>query len=83
MVREGFDEQQLVAVVNQDDNTPIFLRNTPPLNVPRKDDNLVPQRLNPAYRGRSNALIAEQEQSEEVRTTTPWHGRQKEIFLVG
>ena len=70
--------------VDRDNNTPIFLRNIPPLNVPRKDDNLVPQSLNLSCKcpdarltvGISNALIAEQEQSEEVRTMTPWHEQQ-------
>ncbi len=77
--------------VDRDNYTPIFLRNIPPLNVPRKDDNLVPQSLNLSYKcpdarltvGISNALIAEQKQSEEVRTMTPWHERQKKNFLVG
>jgi hypothetical protein len=83
MAREGLDEQQLAAILDRDNTTPIFLRNIPPLNVLRKDDNLVPQSLNPVYKhpdarptaGISNALIAELEKSEEVRTTTPWHGR--------
>ena len=84
-VREGYDEQQLAAVVNiaeedRDDNTPIFLRDTPP-NIPRNAENLVPQSLNPVYKHPdarpaariSNALIAKQGKGEEGRTTTPWH----------
>ena len=94
--REGYDEQQLAALINiadedQDDNTPIFLRDITPPNIPRNDENLVPQSLDPACKrpdarpaaGISNALIAKQEQGEEGRATTPWHGRRKEIFLVG
>jgi hypothetical protein len=86
---EGGDEQQMASVGDRDGDTPIFLRNVRPLNVPRKDGNLVPQDLNPAYKrpdvrpmaGKSNALIAEQEQSGDVRrTATPWHERQKKIL---
>ena len=45
--REGYNEQQLAAVVNiadedRDDNTPIFLRDNTPPNIPRNDENLVP-----------------------------------------
>ena len=71
--------------VDRDNNTPIFLRNIHPLNVPRKDDNLIPQSLNPAYKcpdaqptaGKSNALIAKQMKGDEGRTATPWHELQK------
>ncbi len=78
----------MASVGNQDSDTPIFLRNIRPLNVPRKDGNLIPQSLNTAYKrpdarstaGKSNALIAEQEQSGDVRRTTPWHGWQKKFL---
>ncbi len=66
---EWYDEQQ--SIVDCDLNSPIFLRNIRPLNVPRKNDNLVTQSLNLAYEhpdawptaGISNALVAEQVQS--------------------
>jgi hypothetical protein len=90
---EWYDEQQSVAYVERDGNSPIFLRNILPRNVPRKIDNLITQSLNPAYKhpdarpsaGISNALVAKQVQSEriEVRMTTPWYERQKGIFGVG
>ena len=47
---EGEDGQQMASVGHQDGDFPIFLRSIHPLNVPRKDDNLVPQSLNPAYK---------------------------------
>jgi len=85
--REGYDEQQLAAVVNiaeedRDDETPILLRDITPPNIPRNAENLVPQSLDPAYKrsdarpaaGISDALIPKQEQGEE----TPWHGRRNE-----
>ncbi len=60
--REGHDEQQLAAVVNiadedHDDNTPIFLRDITPPNIPRNDEILVPQRLDLAYK-RPDARLA-------------------------
>ncbi len=91
---EWYNEQQSVANVKRDCNSPIFLRNILPLNVPRKNDNLLTQSLNPAYKrpdarptaGIGNALVAKQVQSDgkiEVRMTMPWHERRKEIFGVG
>ena len=78
----------MATVGDQDGNPPIFSRNIRPLNVPRKDGNLVPQSLNPAYKRpdawptarKSNALIAEQEQSGDLRRTTPWHERPPKIM---
>ena len=43
---EGDNEQQMASVVDRDGDTPIFSRNVRPLNVLRKDGNLVPQGLN-------------------------------------
>jgi len=50
VARDGYDEQQLVAVVGRDSNTPIYLRNILPLYAPWKNDNLVTQSHNPAYK---------------------------------
>jgi hypothetical protein len=85
--RKGYDEQQLAAVVtiaeeDRNDDTPIFLGDITPPNIPRNAENLVPQGLDPAYKqpdarpaaGIRDTLISEQKQGGE----NPWHGRRNE-----